>query len=87
MTDDDRKLARLRREIEIGLEAAREGRFSKRTVDEIFDEVRRGNGLEVSDIERLQQAVHVGIDDWQAGRVDDRPIEEILDEIEGEDER
>lgn len=35
------KLAILRREIGIGLEAAAEGRFSSKTVSEIADEVRR----------------------------------------------
>jgi antitoxin ParD1/3/4 len=35
------KLAILRREVAIGLEAAAAGRFSKKTVAEIADEVRR----------------------------------------------
>jgi antitoxin ParD1/3/4 len=40
---DQEKLAILRREIGIGLEAAAEGRFSKKTVRDIADEVRREN--------------------------------------------
>ena len=38
---EQEKLAILRREVDIGLEAAAAGRFSKRTVDQIADEVWR----------------------------------------------
>ena len=40
-TVDREKLAILRREIELGLEAAAAGRFSRKTVSDIADEVRR----------------------------------------------
>lgn len=38
---EQEKLAILKREINVGLEDARSGRFSKKTVGEIADEVRR----------------------------------------------
>lgn len=41
---EEEKEAILRREIDIGLKAAAEGNFSKKTVSEIADEVRREHG-------------------------------------------